>query len=68
MITTELILATIQTLLIWPALQRSTMTEERLNGLALGDINKKENLTELEVLQQFSKTSPKRLQLLDWTK
>ncbi|KAL4108237.1 hypothetical protein QTP88_018472 [Uroleucon formosanum] len=47
---------------------RSTMTQERLNGLAIANINKKENLTELEVLQQFSKTSPKRLQLLDWTK
>ncbi|XP_008181234.1 52 kDa repressor of the inhibitor of the protein kinase-like [Acyrthosiphon pisum] len=47
---------------------RSTMTEERLNGLALANINKKENLTELEVIQQFSKTSPKRLQLVDWTK
>jgi len=35
------------------------MTEERLNGLAVANINKKENLTELEVLQQFSKTSPK---------
>ncbi|KAE9522524.1 hypothetical protein AGLY_017071 [Aphis glycines] len=46
---------------------RSTMTQERLNGLAIENINKKENLTELEVLQQFSKTSPKRLQLY-WTK
>jgi hypothetical protein len=44
------------------------MTEESLNGLTLANINKKENLTELEVLQQFSRTSPKRLQLLDWTK
>jgi hypothetical protein len=41
------------------------MMEERLNGLALANINTKENLTELEVLQTFSKTSPKRLQLLD---
>jgi len=47
---------------------RSTMTEERLNGLALANINKKENITELEIIQQFSKTSPKRLQLADWTK
>jgi hypothetical protein len=40
------------------------MMEERLNGLPLANINKKENqnLTELEVLQIFSKTSPKRLQ------
>jgi hypothetical protein len=44
------------------------MTEERFNELALPNINKKKNLTELEVLQQFSKTSLKRLQLLDWTK
>jgi hypothetical protein len=44
------------------------MTEERLYGLALANINKKENLTEVEVLQQFSKTSPKRLQLFDATK
>jgi hypothetical protein len=34
------------------------MTEERLNGLDLANINKEENLTELEVLQQFSKISP----------
>jgi hypothetical protein len=37
------------------------MAEERLNELALANINKKENLAELEVLQQYSKRSHKRL-------
>jgi hypothetical protein len=39
--------------------------EERYNELVKANINRKEELTEFEVLQQFSKSSPKRLQLLD---
>jgi nitrogenase subunit NifH len=39
---------------------KSTMTEERLYGLVM---NKKKELTEFEVLQQFSKTLLKRLKL-----
>jgi len=44
------------------------MTDERLNGLAIANINKYKELDENEIVQQFSKNSPKRLQLSDWTK
>ena len=43
------------------------MTQEHLNGLAIANINKKDNLTVVEVLQKFTKNSPKRMQLIDWT-
>lgn len=47
---------------------RSTMTEERLNGLALANINKNELLSEVEVIKLFSIKAPRRMQLEDWTK
>lgn len=43
------------------------MTNERINRLSIANINKNEELTKFEVLQTFSKCSPKQLQL-DWTK
>lgn len=49
---------------------RSTMSEERLNGLALANINKDElnyNNIEKDILLEFSKRSPRRMQILDWT-
>jgi len=44
------------------------MTEERINGIGITNINKKEKLGKNEVIQQVSKNSLKRLQLSDWTK
>jgi len=47
---------------------RSTMSEERLNGLALTNINKKELLSEEEIIKLFSKKATRRMQLEDWSK
>jgi len=47
---------------------RSTMNEERLNGLAMAKINKSEKITEEEVIKVFSSKSHRRLLLLDWSK
>lgn len=47
---------------------RSTMSEERLNGLALTNINKKELLSEDEIIKLFSQKAPRRMQLEDWSK
>lgn len=46
---------------------RSTMTERRLNGLAMSNINKKENIKEEDVIQVFAQNSPRRMQLEDWS-
>lgn len=47
---------------------RSTMSEERFNGLALTNINKKELLSEFEIIKLFSKKASRRMQLEDWSK
>jgi len=47
---------------------RSTMHEERLNGLAMTKINKSEKITEEEVIKVFSSKSHRRLLLLDLSK
>ncbi|CAI6345265.1 unnamed protein product [Macrosiphum euphorbiae] len=52
-------------------LQLATMTGERLNGLALANINKDDlDCDDIEkyILPAFIKRSPRRVQILDWTK
>jgi len=47
------------------------MTGERLNGLALSNINKDDvDFEDIEkyILPAFLKRSPRRIQTLDWTK
>jgi len=45
------------------------MSEERLNGLALTcNINKKELLSEDEIIKLFSKKAHRRMPLEDWSK
>jgi hypothetical protein len=44
------------------------MSEERLNGLALTNINKKELLSKDEIIKLFSKKALRRMQLEDWSK
>lgn len=41
------------------------MTQERLNGLAIAKINKKEEMTVDKATQKYSTNSPKRMQLKD---
>jgi regulator of replication initiation timing len=48
--------------------RRSTMTENRLNGLALVNINKKEVISETEIIEDLAKNAQKKLQLVDWSK
>jgi hypothetical protein len=43
------------------------MTQERLTRLAIANINIKEKLTVVDVIQKFTKNLPKRMQLIDWT-
>jgi hypothetical protein len=47
---------------------RSTMSKNRLNGLAMANINKKEQFNESEIITEFAKNSPKRMQLSEWSK
>jgi hypothetical protein len=47
---------------------RSTMSKNRLNGLAMVNINKKEQFDESEILSEFARNSPKRMQLSEWRK
>jgi hypothetical protein len=47
---------------------RSTMLENRLNGLAMANINKKEQFDESEIITEFAKNSPKRISLSEWSK
>jgi hypothetical protein len=47
---------------------RSTISQERLNGLALTNINKEVNVTMEEIAQDFIKISARRMQLQDWSK
>ena len=41
---------------------RSTISQERLNGLALTNINKEENVTVKEIAQVFINNSARRMQ------
>lgn len=46
------------------------MSEERLNGLALANINKDEleyDDVENDILTAFIKKSPRQMKVLDWT-
>jgi hypothetical protein len=44
------------------------MSENRLNGLAMASINKKEQFNENEIITEFARNSPKRMQLSEWSK
>jgi hypothetical protein len=44
------------------------MSENRLNGLVMANINKKEQFDESEIITEFARNSPKRMQLLEWSK
>jgi hypothetical protein len=44
------------------------MSENKLNGLAMANINKKEHFNESEIITEFSRNSPKRMQLSEWSK
>jgi hypothetical protein len=44
------------------------MLENRLNGLAMANINKKEQFNESEIITEFSRNSPKKMQLSEWSK
>jgi hypothetical protein len=44
------------------------MPENRLNGLAMANINKKEQFNESEIIIEFARNSPKRMQLSEWSK
>lgn len=49
---------------------RATMTEDRLNGFALANINKNDLEyidVEKDILPAFMKRSPRRMKILDWT-
>ena len=46
---------------------RATMTEDRLNGLALGHIYKDEDVDILEVINLFAQAKPRKMELLDWS-
>jgi hypothetical protein len=46
----------------------STMSENRLNRLAMANINKKEQFDESEIITEFARNSPKRMQLSEWSK
>jgi hypothetical protein len=44
------------------------MSENRLNRLAMDNINKKEQFHESEIITEFARNSPKRMQLSEWSK
>jgi hypothetical protein len=44
------------------------MSENRLNGLAKANINKKNQFDESEIVTEFVGNSPKRMQLSEWSK
>lgn len=46
---------------------RSTMTEERLNGLALLNIHKGIDVSIKNVIDRFASQKPRRMQLKDWS-
>jgi hypothetical protein len=47
---------------------KSTMSENRLNGLAIANINKKEQFDESEIITEFARNSLKRMQLSERNK
>jgi hypothetical protein len=44
------------------------MSESRLNGLVIANINKKEQFDESEIIIEFARNTPKRMQLSEWSK
>jgi hypothetical protein len=44
------------------------MSENRLNGLAMANINKKEQFDKSKILTEFARNSAKRMQLSKWSK
>jgi hypothetical protein len=45
------------------------MSENRLNGLAMANINKKEQFDESEIITEFARNSPEDTALLsEWSK
>jgi hypothetical protein len=44
------------------------MSEKRLNGLAIANINKKEQFNESKIITEFARNLPKRMQLSEWCK
>jgi hypothetical protein len=44
------------------------MSGNKLNRLAMANINKKEQFDESEIIIEFARNSPKRMQLLEWSK
>jgi hypothetical protein len=47
---------------------RITMSDNRLNGFGMDIINKKEQFDESEIITEFVRNSPKRMQLSEWSK
>lgn len=56
---------TLSTLKYIKSYLKPTMTKERVNGLVIANIYKKEKLTEIEFLQQFSNNSLKSMQIMN---
>jgi len=46
---------------------RTTMSEERLNGLALANIHKDLNIDVQKIVELFCTEKPRRLESLDWS-
>jgi hypothetical protein len=44
------------------------MSKNRLNGLAMANINRKEQFDESEIKTESVRNSPKRMQLSEWSK
>jgi hypothetical protein len=44
------------------------MSENRLNGLAMTNINKKLQFDESEIIIEFARKSTKRMQVSEWSK
>jgi hypothetical protein len=44
------------------------MSVNKLNGLAMANINKKEQFDESEIITEFARNSPMRMQLSEWSK
>jgi hypothetical protein len=47
---------------------RSTLSENRLNGLVMANINIKEQFDESEIITEFARNSSKKMQLSEWSK
>jgi hypothetical protein len=44
------------------------MSENKLNGLAMANINEKKQFDESEIITEFARNSLKRMQLSEWSK